>query len=90
MSEKKYHAFALDIDTYIEIVELAQKNGKKPGDDMNEELIEIMEKKKGKIKYLGSSDKDSDLLTGELRERGIKVFNPREEERRRNNNDPKQ
>jgi len=74
----------MDISTYLEIVELAKKHGKKPGDEMNEELVEIM-KKKSKIKYLGETDKDLDLLAGELREQGFKVFNPKEEQRRKKN-----
>jgi rRNA maturation endonuclease Nob1 len=82
MKDKKFHTFIMDISTYLEIVELAKKHGKKPGDEMNEELIEVM-KKKGKIQYLGKTDKDLDLLAGELRERGIRVFNPKEEQRRK-------
>ena len=83
--------FMLDIDTYIEIMEevikLGKERGKKEGDNLEQEFFEIAEKKgmTNKIKYLGVTDKDKDLLTGELREERFKIFNPDEEERRRKN-----
>lgn len=39
----------ITIDDYLETIALAKKNGKKPGDRMDEEFLEIM-KKKGKKK----------------------------------------
>lgn len=65
--EKKYNAFTMDLDTYLEIVSLAQKNGKKPGDSMTEELNIIIKQKSENIKFLGETDMDVDMLTGELR-----------------------
>ena len=78
----KNHMFMLDVATYLEIVELAKKHGKKPGDGMDEELVEVM-KKKGNIEYLGPTDKDLGLITGNLRENGYKILNINEELRRR-------
>ena len=73
----------IDIDTYMEIVELARKNGKKAGDSMQEEFEEVLKKKKDKFKHLGNTDKDIDILTGDLRENGLKVLNMNEEKRRK-------
>jgi len=80
------YAFLMDAETYLEIVGLAQKHGKKPGESMKEEFEEVMKKRKDKIQFLGTTDKDIDLLTGELRERGLKIYNSKEEERKRKKN----
>jgi hypothetical protein len=77
--------YSLNIDQYLEIVELAQKNGKKPGDSMQEEF-EIVAKKYN-LQSIGQTDKDIDQLTGDLREEGAKVLNIKELERRKQNED---
>ena len=77
------HAWSMDIDTYLEIIELGLKHGKKPGDSLQEEFEEVLKKKKGKIKYLGATNKDIDLLTGNLREEGLNVINLNEIERKK-------
>lgn len=79
------HIFMFDLDTYLEIVELAQKHGKKVGDSMQEEFEEILKKKKYKFKHLGTTNKDKDLLAGELREEGLRVLNLDELKRREKN-----
>lgn len=81
----KNQAWKLDIGTYLEICELALKNGKKPGQSMQSEFEEILKKKKDKIKLLGETDKDIDLLTGDLRENGLKILNMKEIERKKDN-----
>ncbi len=79
---------------YEEAVELAKQRGKKSNDNINNEVIELLIKK-GKVpKYLGNTEKDTDQLTGDLREEGIKVLNLNEEERKKkikeeNNDGPK-
>jgi len=75
----------ITIEQYLEIIELAKQHGKKEGDSMQEEFNEIM--KKYKIKSLGTTNKDIDDLTGDLRENGIKVLNLKEIERRKKNNE---
>lgn len=65
--------WSLTIDQYLEVVELAQKNGVKPGESMQKEF-EIVAKKYNLIP-LGQTDMDKDLLTGNLREEGINVLN---------------
>ena len=72
----------INIDTYLMIVELAQKHGKKAGDSMQEEFEELKEKYPEKFRYLGFTDKDTDQLTGDLRESGLKVYNPKENKRK--------
>jgi len=87
MENKKQALFIMNISDYLEICELALKNGKKAGESMHEEFLEIMNKKKDKIKFLGITEKDKDLLTGEFREEGYKILNLDEIERRRKNNE---
>jgi len=77
------HAFMMDIDTYLEIVELAHKHGKKAGDSLQAEFEEVLKLKKVKIKYLGATNKDADLLTGDLREEGLNILNLNEIERQK-------
>lgn len=73
----------ITIDDYLETIALAKKNGKKPGDRMDEEFLEIMKKKGKKKNPIAKTEKDSDMLTGELRESGLKVFNLEEWKRQR-------
>lgn len=80
MKEKKNLIWQADIDTILEVYELAKQRGKKPGDDISKEFLEIMKKKN--IKPIGTTDKDIDLLAGDLREEGKKVLNLKEIERR--------
>ena len=81
----KNQAWHMDLGTYIEICELALKHGKKPGESMQEEFIEVLKKKQDKIKLIGETDKDVDLLTGNLRESGLKILNLKEIERKKEN-----
>jgi len=85
--QNKYLAWALDIDTVLEIMELAKKHGKKPGDSMQDEFVEILKKKRHRFKLMGMSDKDIDLLIGNLRESGLKVFSPNEKRRSKKDED---
>ena len=48
-------------------------------------LIEIMNKYPDKINLIGKTEMDKDLLIGNLRENGVKIFDLDEEERRKNN-----
>lgn len=73
------------IKIYPEALELAKQRGKQPGQDFGEELFEIAKKYNIKIEGLGSSEKDVDLLTGDLREEGLKVLNLNEEMRKNKN-----
>ena len=81
----------LDIDTYIEIMEeaiiLGKERGKKEGDNLEVEFFEIAEKlgKLNNIKHLGQTEMDKDLWLGNMREKGIKIYNPDEEKRRKEN-----
>jgi len=63
--------FTLNIDTYLEIYELAIKNGKVAGQNMQEEFNTIMKQKPDKFKYLGTIEQDKEMLKGNLRENGI-------------------
>jgi len=81
----------LNIDTYIKIMEeaikLGKERGKKEGDNIEQEFFEIAAKKNklDKIQYLGQSEQDKGLITGNLREKGIKIIDLDEEKRRKEN-----
>lgn len=64
-----------DVETMMEIFDLALKHGKKTGDNIQDEFIEIYKQKKEKFQLLGCTDQDIDLLAGNLREEGKKVIN---------------
>jgi len=83
--------FMLDIDTYIEIMEeaikLGKERGKKEGENIEVEFFEIAAKKNklDKIQHLGQTEMDKGLITGNLREKGIKIIDLDEEKRRKEN-----
>ena len=70
------------IRIYEEAIKLGKERGKKVGDDLGKEFFEILKKKGKKIEFLGIPNQDSDLITGNLREKGIKILNLNEEMRR--------
>lgn len=72
-----------NIGTVLEIYELGLIHGKKAGDSLQEEFEEILKKKKEKFKLLGETDQDIDLLTGNLREQGLKILNFKELDRQK-------
>lgn len=73
----------ITINQYFEIIDLAKKNGKVPGNSMMEEF-EIIAKKYN-LNCIGETDKDIDILAGDLREENIKVLNIKEIERQNEN-----
>lgn len=81
----KYRIHSLNIKTYLEIINLAIKHGKKAGDSLQEEFEEVLKKHPEKFELIGTTDKDVDLLTGDLRERGFRVWNIREIDRNKGN-----
>lgn len=85
--KKKQILYMTDVSTMIEVYELAKERGKKSGDNIQAEFIEIMSKKQDKFKILGTTDKDIDMLTGELRDRKMNVLNLKEIDRRQKNNE---
>jgi len=76
--------WTLDLDTVIEIYDLAMAHGKKPGDSMQEEFDEVLKNKPDRFTFLGNigEDMDVDLLVGNLREKGLKILNLKETDRR--------
>ena len=68
-----------DIDTTIEMYQLA----KDENISLQEAFEKILKKKRDKIKFLGTTEKDGDLLTGDLREKGQRILNINEEIRKR-------
>jgi hypothetical protein len=76
--------FITDIDTILEIYELAKSRGKKAGENCQEEFDEILKKKPERFTYIGDSEQDLDMIGGNLRENGLKILNIKEIERRKN------
>ena len=62
----------LSVDDYLEIVELAKQHGKKPGDSMEAELREVMEKKN--IKPAGCTELTKEEILREVTSKGQKVL----------------
>jgi hypothetical protein len=62
----------LDIDTYFEIIELAKSHGKKEGDSMLDEFIEIMERKN--IKPISHTELNKEELIREWASHGKKIL----------------
>jgi len=79
----------VDLGMYLEVVELALLHGKQEGEDMTAELEEIAKKYPDKVKFLGESNLDVDMITGNLRENGYKILNMKEIERRNNDQNTK-
>jgi len=80
MKDKNF-LWNITMDDYMEAVELAQKNGVKAGESMEKYLLQVMKKKNKKP--LASTNLDIDILTGELREDGLKVLNMSELNRKK-------
>lgn len=70
---KLFSMFIMNIGTVLEIYDLAKKNGKKVGDDCTEEFKEIYNRDPSKFIFLGTTDKDKDLILGNLREEGFRI-----------------
>jgi hypothetical protein len=74
VKEKMNNIFMIDIDTYLQLMEeaivLGKERGKKEGDNLELEFLEIANKKGlvDKIKHLGQTEMDKDLILGNLRE----------------------
>jgi hypothetical protein len=68
-----------------EAIILGKERGKKEGDNLEKEFFEIAEKKNKIPKHLGTTEMDIDLIAGNLREKGLKILNLKEEERKRKN-----
>jgi hypothetical protein len=83
--------WSISINDYLTIMEeaiiLGKERGKKEGDNLEQEFFEVA-KKKGltdKIKHLGTTEMDKDLLCGNLREEGLRILDLNEIKRRKEN-----
>lgn len=79
MSKDKF-AWVIDIDTMLEVYKLAQQRGKKAGENIEQEFLEVMKKKN--MTPVAKTDQDIDMLTGNLREEGMKILNMKEVDRK--------
>lgn len=83
--------YLINPEDYIEImgeaIILGKERGKKEGEDISQEFFEIAAKKNklDKIKHLGQTEMDKGLITGNLREEGLKILDLDEEKRRKEN-----
>lgn len=67
------------------IKQLCYKNCKKAGEGVAEEAVEVSKRHPEWVTIIGSTDYDADMLTGNLRERGMKILNLNELKRRKEN-----
>lgn len=67
-----------DIDFMLKVWDRAKANGKKPGDDCQKEFDELVKEFPEAVTFIGHTEKDIDLLSGDAREAGIKVINMNE------------
>lgn len=72
-------------DDYIEIVKRAKDLGLKEGESMEEVLKEYMKEKNQKP--IAKTNKDLDVLCGDMREEGMKVLNMNELKNKRGKHD---
>jgi hypothetical protein len=75
--------FITDADFMCRVYELGKKHGKKPGDSLQEEFEELLKVDPGAVQFIGHTDQDVDMLTGNLREQGVKVTSIKEVDRRK-------
>lgn len=76
--------YMLDVDTMLKVYELAKAHGKISDECIQSEFEEIKKLYPEKFKFIGITDQDIDMLSGNLRENGFKIKNLKEEERRKN------
>jgi hypothetical protein len=67
------YVWQITIKDYIEVVELAKARGKQPGDSMEKEFLEIMNKKGNKPK--AETNKNLEELNKDLNKAGFKTLN---------------
>jgi hypothetical protein len=67
----------------LKVYEKAKTNGKKAGDSIQTEFDEMLQIDPGAVTFIGQSTDDIDLMTGNLRELGVKVTNLNEIERQK-------
>ena len=72
-----------DIDFMLKVWDLAKSRGKKQGDSVEDEFNELLKDNPGAVTFVGNTDLDADMLTGELRDQGVKVTNMNEIERQK-------
>jgi hypothetical protein len=71
------------MDAYLLMYDKAVAHGKKPGDSMQEEFQEVLKEHPEWFDFKGTTEDDIDVITGNLREQGKKIFNLNEYERQR-------
>ena len=81
--------YLINPEDYLTIMEeaiiLGKERGKKEGENIEQEFFEIAAKlgKMEKIQHLGQTEMDKGLITGNLREEGLKILDLDEEKRRK-------
>jgi len=67
------HLYSITINMYFEAMELAKKNGKKPGENFETELMQVL--KKNDVKSIGATELTTDELVKEYASHDKKVLN---------------
>jgi len=72
-----------DIDFMLKVYELGRQHGKKPGDSCQSEFEELLAADPGAVTFIGNTEQDIDMVSGNLREAGCKVTNINELNRKK-------
>jgi hypothetical protein len=82
--EKMNNLFIIkNIKGYFLVYRLARKQGVRPGASMQLQFDIVYRKYPEYFEYLGKSEQDIDMISGNLRENGFKVKNLIEEQRKK-------
>jgi hypothetical protein len=72
------HIWQIDIDDYLEIMEgaiaLGKERGKKEGDNLEEEFMEIAKRKNKIPKHLGATELNKDELIDQYKLGGLNIL----------------
>lgn len=83
-----FGAWSTDAEMLLMVFDLAKSRGKLAGDNCQVEFDEIKTLYPDRFKFLGVTAHDADMMTGELRDRGLKILNLKEVDRRHDNKKP--
>ena len=72
-----------DLDFMLKVWDLAKSRGKVAGDSVQEEFEELLKLYPKAVTFLGQTEQDVDMMTGNLREKNVKVLNINEIERQK-------
>ena len=79
------HAIYTNLKCVLLAMRYAKFQGVKPGESFTKQLAEVIQRHPEWLDKVEECDKDVDLMTGDMREKGKKVFNLNEYMRQKEN-----